>query len=241
MVSKNSKHNHKRAFDKTISLFTYISSEDEVEITLGVVEHCTSVFEFDDIVICSKIPNLDTSKFETLGARFVFEDDLDSSYESYNFFKLNRLDDHIKTDFVLTVENDGFIIDASLWKDEFLDYDYIAPPWYDPVDDPKYRVGNGGFSLRSKKLLEATKIITDSRDGPFGDEDIFICWKSKKVLESFYKVKFAPVELAAEFGVENNLCPEQNHVVMDNLSTYDTFGFHGFEHIPLMHSTFLKK
>ena len=226
--------------DKTISLFTYISSEDEVEITLGVVEHCISVFEFEDIVICSKISDLDTSKFEALGARFVFEDDLDSSYESYNFFKLNRLDDHINTDFVLTVENDGFIIDASFWEDEFLDYDYIGSPWYDPIDDPKYRVGNGGFSLRSKKLLEATKIITDSRDGPFGNEDMFICWKSKKVLESFYKIKFAPVELAAKFAVELTMCPEHNHVIMDNLSTYDTFGFHGVEHTPLMYSTFLK-
>jgi len=226
--------------DKTISLFTYISSEDEVEITLGVVEHCTSVFEFDDIVICSKIPNLDTSKFETLGARFVFEDDLDSSYESYNFFKLNRLDDHIKTDFVLTVENDGFIIDASLWKDEFLDYDYIGSPWVDPINTPKYRVGNGGFSLRSKKLLEATKIITDSRDGPFGNEDIFICWHLKKVLQSFCKVKFAPVELAAKFGVESDECTEQEHIVMHDISTYNTFGFHGVGITPLMHSTFLK-
>tara|TARA_B100001093_G_scaffold73188_1_gene63774 strand:+ start:802 stop:1494 length:693 start_codon:yes stop_codon:yes gene_type:complete len=226
--------------NKTISLFTYLSSEDEVEISLKVLKHCTSVFEFDDIVICSKIPNLDASKFEALGVRFVLEDDLDSSYESYNFFKLNRLNDHINTDFVLTVENDGFIIDSSFWKDEFLDYDYIGSPWYDPIDNHKYRVGNGGFSLRSKKLLEATKMITDSRDGPFGNEDSFICWKSKRVLESFYKVKFAPADLAAKFSVEWNGCPEQKHIITDDLLTYDTFGFHGPDHTPLMHSTFIK-
>jgi len=225
--------------NKTISLFTYISSEDEVEITLGIVKHCISVFEFDDFVICSKIPNLDTSKFEALGVRFVFEDDLDSSYESYNFFKLNRLDNHINTDFVLTIENDGFIIDASLWKDEFLNYDYIGSPWRDPINDKSRRVGNGGFSLRSKKLLQATKKITDPLNGPFGNEDVFICLKSKEELESLYKIKFAPVELAAKFGVEWNACPEQKHIT-DELSTYDTFGFHGVDHTPLMHSTFIK-
>jgi len=225
--------------NKSISLFTYISSEKEIHIALKVIKHCLSVFDFDDVVLVSKIDEFDPSDFEELGCR-IAEDDLDSSYQSYNFFMVNRLANYIKTDFVLTVQADGFIINPSCWLDENLQYDYIGAPWFE-FGRPS-TVGNGGFSFRSKKLLEGCqKISTNVDPKSFGNEDSYICRNIKDKLEKDFGIKFAPVELAAKFSVEWNACPEQRHIHMQKLSTYDTFGFHGIPHVPLMHATFLNK
>ena len=167
----------------SISLFYYISSLDEVEVGLNIINHCCSVFSFDDIIILSKFDYIDLSRFEDIGCRIV-RDDLDSSYSSYNFFIVNRLSDHIKTDYVLTIQKDGFIINSSSWSDENFNYDYIGAPWFNPVNQNHLRVGNGGFSLRSKKLLEACKKISKDIDPQsIGNEDVFICHKSKDILE----------------------------------------------------------
>lgn len=155
---------------------------------------------------------------------------------------INRLVDHIKTDYVLTVQNDGFIINPSAWSNDNFNYDYIGAPWYNPVGQDHLRVGNGGFSLRSRKLLKACKEISqDLNPKSTGNEDVFICHHSKRVLEHIYGIKFAPVKLAAKFSVEWQACPEQNHIIPDNLDTFDTFGFHGIRYKQLMHSKFLQE
>ena len=56
---------------------------------------------------------------------------------------------HINTDFCLVVQYDGKVSDPDLWNDDFLNYDYIGAAWTDGY------VGNGGFTLRSKKLYDA--------------------------------------------------------------------------------------
>ena len=49
------------------------------------------------------------------------------------------------------------MLDGAAWRPEFLDYDYIGAVWPHVLD--KYNVGNGGFSLRSKALLEACRAL----------------------------------------------------------------------------------
>lgn len=224
---------------KTISLFYYISSLEEVDVGFKVINHCISVFKFDEVIVLSKLNNVNFSKFTNIGCKVV-KDDLDSSYESYNFFMVNRLADHIKTDYVLTAQNDGFIINPSAWSSDNFNYDYIGAPWYNPVGEDNLRVGNGGFSLRSRKLLKACKKISQDLDPKStGNEDMFICRHAKGVLENVYGIKFAPVKLAAKFSVEWGVCPEQTHIVQDDFNTFDTFGFHGLHYKELMHSKFL--
>ena len=67
----------------------------------------------------------------------------------YNQFILKDLNSHITTDFVLVIQYDGFVINPHKWDIKFSEYDYIGAPWPWAKD---YQVGNGGFSLRSKKL-----------------------------------------------------------------------------------------
>jgi hypothetical protein len=94
---------------------------------------------------------------------------------------------------VLVVQRDGVVANPDAWEPGFLDYDYVGAPWPDGV------VGNGGFSLRSARLLAALPEL-----GPCqGPEDEHICRVHRAELESM-GMRFAPREVAARFSWERN-------------------------------------
>ncbi len=118
------------------------------------------------------------------------------------------LKNHIDTDFALIVQHDGYVLRPSKWRDEFLNYDYIGAPWraglYFTKDGTNVRVGNGGFSLRSKNLLDAPGrlgIPFDDHGTKFFHEDGIICLFGRKTLEDA-GIKFAPVNVASHFSRE---------------------------------------
>lgn len=127
--------------------------------------------------------------------------------ESYAKFCLTELCDHIDTEFVLISHWDGFILNLNQFFDEFYDYDYIGAPWYFKPDTV---AGNGGFSLRSKKFLQACKEIFTQ--GPYHPEDENIENNSSKLIE--LGIKFAPKEVASKFSLEGEIYKNQ-------------LGFHG--------------
>lgn len=130
----------------------------------------------------------------------------------YSRFMLLDLHRHIETSHVLVVQWDGFVLNPAAWENEFLNYDYIGSPWPkgfavgDPWDKPSggpYRVGNGGFSLRSKKLHEETsRLEAEGRFTRIDPEDMVIGIDQAEVLKE-RGVKFAPLEVAARFSLEN--------------------------------------
>ncbi len=136
-----------------------------------------------------------------------------ADYEEYNRFMLKNLYFHIETDFALSAQFDGFIVNPAAWTDDFLQYDFIGAPW--PCSRPEYAVGSGGFSLRSRRLLKALQddriVLPDDQPA----EDVCICRTYRSILEVDHGIRFAPVELAARF------CHESGPFVPD------TFGFHG--------------
>ena len=85
----------------------------------------------------------------------------------YNRIIIEDLHKYFKTSHCLVVQPDSFVVDSDLWKDEFLQFDYIGAPWSEKLQvNPslilnmkKNCVGNGGFSLRSRKLVESTAKI----------------------------------------------------------------------------------
>jgi hypothetical protein len=136
------------------------------------------------------------------------------SKEEYSKFMIHGLNKFIRTDFALVIQYDGYIIHPELWTDEFLNYDYIgAPWWYD-----ENNVGNGGFSLRSLKLLESLQYFIASKK-ELHPEDDFIGRKSRHILESDFDIKFAPEYIASKFSFE----PNGKYPRFLN----NTFGFHG--------------
>jgi hypothetical protein len=135
-------------------------------------------------------------------------------YADFNRFMLKTLYHHIDTEFVLVVQFDGFILDGEAWTDAFLAHDYIGSPWAWCED---YAVGNGGFSLRSRKLLRA---LQDERITLGGlTEDLCICRTWRSYLQVEHGISFAPPALAARFGFEGDM------------PVAGTFGFHGLAHL----------
>lgn len=136
---------------------------------------------------------------------------------SYSYFCLRELPKRIDTEFCLVVQHDGFIINPHLWSDEFLEYDYIGAPWpYNYFN----KVGNGGFSLRSKKFLDVCDSIFENVNID-EHEDLLACVIYYDEMKK-RGIKFAPPELAARFALEHWT---EYHLL--NGQTFPTFGFHG--------------
>ena len=160
------------------------------------------------------------------------------SVDSYNQLIFQDLHKYFKTSHCLIVQADSFVVNSGLWKDEFLEYDYIGGPWPNKIQInsnlvlhlEKNPVGNGGFSLRSRKLVETTaKINFGSLNFPMKAEDVVICYY---LYEEMIKngIQFAPPKLAAQFSIEN-----VHHLYGQDVNS--VFGFHG-KH---MRDYFMKK
>ena len=132
-----------------------------------------------------------------------------ASRSDYSSFMLRELVDHIETPYALCVQWDGFVLRGVAWDPHFLDYDYVGAIW------PQFRdglnVGNGGFSLRSRRLLRACKALPV--DG-IEAEDILICRTYRRRLEEL-GLRFAPDTVARKFSYERTM------------PTGKEFGFHG--------------
>ena len=139
--------------------------------------------------------------------------------EKYSDFCL-KLKKYLSNEFVLLVQNDGFIVNPNLWNDDFLNYDYIGAPW-NLTFVPGQRVGNGGFSLRSKKFLEFSSKFNSTNGVP---EDNFLClYNYDSAVEN--GIKFAPTELASKFA------HEYHNPYKWYFEPSEHFGFHGKENV----------
>ncbi|MEQ1594550.1 MAG: DUF5672 family protein [Casimicrobium sp.] len=120
------------------------------------------------------------------------------SRDAYSQFVLKDLKRYIDTDYALVVQWDGFVIDGSAWAGEFWNYDYIGAKW--PHETGDFRVGNGGFSLRSKRLLDALADDAIALNGE--NEDIAICIRHRALLEQKYGIVFADERVADRFAFD---------------------------------------
>jgi len=142
--------------------------------------------------------------------------------DGYNRFMIEALHEHVGTEHCLVVQSDGFILDPARWDARFLDYDYVGAPWPEYVDvvgGERLWLDNGGFSLRSKKLLEATSGLRfDELTFPHSSEDLLICHYLYEEMCAA-GIRFAPPQLAARFSIES--------VGIYGQSPSSVFGFHG--------------
>lgn len=169
-----------------------------------------SKFNFEQIIIYS-------DHTEAWGGKRVNKINPIKSINEYNKIIIKDLSRDLNCDHVLIVQYDGFIINPNQFENYFLDFDYIGAPWSHLVTN---NVGNGGFSLRSKKLVDFIANI-DGIDFST-PEDVLICQhlRSSGLLDSF---KFASTEIANKFSFE---FPMVSH---------ETFGFHGVFNLPLIY------
>jgi hypothetical protein len=132
----------------------------------------------------------------------------------YSRLILADLAEHVATSHCLIVQWDGHVVDPARWNPRFLEHDYVGASW--PQFGDGHDVGNGGFSLRSRRLLEACRAPQFTPSHP---EDVAIGRHNRPWLEA-QGLRFAPRELADSFSAERAGSLEA------------AFGFHGVWHMP---------
>lgn len=147
------------------------------------------------------------------GARHLIREPILTA-EAYNQYMLSGVAEHINTKHALFIQWDGMACNKQSWTDEFLEYDYIGAPW--SWETPDRAVGNGGFSLRSKRLLDACLDQYIRFTNFYKNEDELIGKLFRSFLEEKYSIRYPTVELARQFSVEERI---DMHI--------PSFGFHG--------------
>ena len=175
------------------------------ELALDAMQRCREGIRFADAVLFTEAARVAVAP---AGIRIV--DVRIASVSEYSRFMLRSLGEHLHSSHLLVVQWDGFVLDPAAWQEQFLRYDYIGAPWHDRP--PQRSVGNGGFSLRSRRLLDA---LLDPAIEPTHPEDVCICEQHRQRLEQVHGLSFAPPELAQQFAFER-MAP-----------VGATFGFHG--------------
>jgi len=136
------------------------------------------------------------------------------SAKEYSRWVCTELYKHVPTSHLLLFQWDGYVRNARAWSHAWLHYDYIGAPWW---HDDGMNVGNGGFSLRSRRLMEI--VATDPAISEYHPEDVKICRRYRPYLESEHGIRFAPEQVARRFSLEGYKQPSRTHTT--------EFGFHG--------------
>ncbi len=142
-----------------------------------------------------------------------------SSIDDWNHEVFYNLWKYFDTEFVLFIHPDGFVVNPQSWKDEFLQYDYIGPPWdiecakaiQGGRDQEIVRVGNS-VSLRSRKICKVPSEIGlpwRRYNNDFNEDTQITAHNRKAFLQE--GIKYAPLELAVQFGREGDM-PENVHI-----------------------------
>ena len=177
----------------------------EPELAHWAISRCLSGVQFGRVVLITNLDRVDTKR---AGIDYVQAPTIKTT-KDYSELLLTGLNQYVEGSHVLVIQWDSFVIHPQLWSDDFLQYDYIGPVW---PHHPETPVGNGGFSLRSKKLLQAIQRPEFIKKHP---EDYCICADNRAFLTKECDIKFAPAEVAEQFAVERS-------------AWHDAFGFHGF-------------
>lgn len=204
------------------------------ENSIKAIEYSSRYINFGDTLLITdkEYPEINTaiiSKINSLG--------------EYSLFCAQQLHKYIKTSHVLLVQPDGFVTNPLMWSDNFLNFDYIGAPWDIllshrgmhtcgmglDINQTPIIVGNGGFSLRTKKILEEASKL-DYPTPEYIPEDNFFCILKRKELKE-RGMKYADIKTAKRFSFECPIDLNEKNITLDA-----HFGFHGGHHFK--HSLF---
>ncbi len=192
--------------------------------TIKIPETISALRKSSKHIDFNKVKILTDKEPKNLPASIVFETiPRLNNINDYNYFVFRHLGTYIDTPFCLMIQYDSWIINPDLWDDNWLKYDYIGAPWVIKNDAYLWngihiRVGNGGFSLRSKKLLDLPNnynLPLLEEQGWYNEDGNICIYHRKTMLE--HGIRYAPVSVAAKFSYEVPV-PENTGV--------KTFGFH---------------
>jgi hypothetical protein len=216
-------------------------SSVNISATIKAMKYSMRGIEFGDAVfITHKKPLLLPKKI-----RYSHTDKL-TNIDDFNYKMVYELGGHINTDFALIVHADGFVVHPEMWRDEFLDYDYIGAPWplppkgdtttYRDINGNICRVGNSA-GIRSKRLMDFPKKANIPWTGEYAYgkmwyyEDGFICCKIRHLLEQ-EGMCIAPLDVAKYYSHEK-MIPEVEGIT--------PFAFHKWEGTNAEYPNFIKE
>ena len=218
-----------------VTLFT-IDTKSDIDGTIRALYTSMDGINYGEVKLVTTKENIEKYRSELEPDGIILEEPVAPvrNYNEYNHFVIYSLGKHINTSHCLLVQPDGFVLFPDKWEDSWLEYDYIGAPWAvvdDAYIDPfgnHHQVGNGGFSLRSKKLLDVPNKVevpweTNNSDFywmPEGvvnyHEDGNVCVHNRHIFIE-QGCKFTPVDVAVRFSQETRI-PECEGVT--------PFGFH---------------
>jgi hypothetical protein len=184
-----------------VTLLSFAWGEPKyLTLLLKAYNYFSNAFRFGEVtfLVCPSLS--DASQIPKNASLQTIPEDFNMN--KYNDFCIKSLYTHFDTDFVMLFQYDGFIVNPHNWSDTFLNYDYIGAPWGYKDNE---NVGNGGFSIRSKKLqtVLGTDPQIDLKLCANVNEDEFICRKIGKYLKAKHHIQFAPEEVAQSFSIES--------------------------------------
>lgn len=194
---------------------------------IKAIERCKSVCNFGAVKFLTSLPTDYEHKIEIPKLPSLCD---------YSIFMLKRAPSFIETKHALIVQHDGYILNVDSWNPAWLNYDYIGPLF---IQDhaPQHMVGSGGFSFRSKSLMQFVQGLTPDWDGSPEStecvqeklrsyEDGWICHIQRNRLER-EGFKFASIKDAATFAQGGWPQPCSPHNFDRSHYVERPFGHHG--------------
>jgi hypothetical protein len=164
------------------------------------------------------------------------------SVDEYQKFCLTELTNHVDSDYIILIQSDGFIINPNVWDNDFLNYDYIGGPWPIELLRGSYKyiklvrdiehqtqflsknagglVGNGGFTLRSKRLLTYTQKLYKDEYYSIPEDNVISIILRQELENNGLKIPY-DVDFASKFSCESKDINGKSY------SPDNSFGFHG--------------
>jgi hypothetical protein len=137
------------------------------------------------------------------------------SKDEYSHFLLKHAWEYISTEFVLVTQHDSWVLNGELFDERLREVDYAGGLW---LENDGLANGNGGFSWRSKRLMQC--VGEDDFINATNPEDVALCRVYRRYLEKTYNLVWADDELCESFSFELR-APKSK-----------TFGFHSWFHEP---------
>lgn len=168
--------------------------------SIKVLEHCKQKVDFGAVKFLTSIPTDYPHAVKIMPL---------NSLIAYSIFMLKDFYKYIDTERCLIVQRDGWILNPQSWDESWNLLDFIGPLFMQ-----MNRCGSGGFSLRSKKIMQDISAHLPAWDGTQKDAEriqakLSFYEDGELTLTQFSKdYKIATLEQAANFSAGGNRNPE---------------------------------
>lgn len=127
-----------------------------IEYAIPAIERCKALANFGAVKLLTSMPTDYEHRVEIMPL---------NSLSAYSTFMLKQVYAHIDTSHFLVAQHDGWILNPEAWDPTWLSCDYIGPLFIHAHKTAPTSVGSGGFSLRSKRLMEYVSGTLPAWDG----------------------------------------------------------------------------